>query len=61
MEGAQNVKVEIIIKMKPKGKRAANQKKKVEKGGSLYYFANTKSAKICIASQPLTLTSPSTT
>jgi hypothetical protein len=61
MEGAQNVKVEIITKMKPKGKRTANQKKKVKEGGLLHYFANTKSAKIYIVSQPLTLTSPSTT
>jgi hypothetical protein len=61
MEGAQNVKVEIITKIKPKGKRAANQKKKVKEGGSLHYFTNTKSAKICIASQPLTLMSPFTT
>jgi hypothetical protein len=47
--------------MKPKGKHAANQKRKAKKGGSLHYSANTKSAKIYIASQPLTLTSLSTT
>jgi hypothetical protein len=35
MEGAQNVKVEIIIKIKPKGKRTVNWKRKVEEGG--YY------------------------
>jgi hypothetical protein len=47
--------------MKLKGKRAANQKKKAEEGGLLHYSTNTKSAKIYIASQPLTLISPSTT
>ena len=57
IEGAQNVKVEIITKMKPKGKHTANQKRKVEERGSLYYFANTKSAKIYIANQPFTLIS----
>ena len=47
--------------MKPvKEKRTANWKKKVEKGESSHYFTNTKSAKICIVSQPLTLISPST-
>jgi hypothetical protein len=61
MEGAQNVKVEIITKIKFKGKCTANQKKKAEEGGLLHYFANTKSAKIYIASQPLTLISPFTT
>ena len=58
----QTIKVEIIIKIKPvKEKCAANWKKKVEEGGLLYYFTNIKSTKIYIASQPLTLTSPSTT
>jgi hypothetical protein len=61
MEGAQNVKVEIITKIKPKGKHTVNQKKKAEEGGSLYYSTNTKSAKIYIASQPLTLINPSIT
>jgi hypothetical protein len=61
MEGAQNVKVEIITKMKPKGKRTVNWKRKAREGGSLYYFANTKSTKICITSQPLTLMSSFTT
>jgi len=62
IEEAQTVKVEIITKMKPvKEKRAANRKRKPEEGGSSHYSANTKSAKIRLASQPLTLTSPSTT
>ena len=50
------------MKIKPiKEKYIANWKRKVEEGGLLHYFANTKSAKIYIASQPLTLISPSTT
>jgi len=62
MEEAQTIKVEIIIKIRPiKEKRIANRKRKVEEGGLLYYSANTKSTKTYIASQPLTLTSPSTT
>ena len=62
IKAAQTIKVEIIMKIKPvKKKHTANWKRKAEKGGSLYYSTNTKSAKISTASQPLTLISPSTT
>ena len=48
--------------MKPvKEKCAANWKRKLEEGGSLHYSVNTKSAKICLASQLFILISPSTT
>ena len=39
--------------MKPKGKRALNQKRKPEGGGSSHYSANAKSARAHTASQPL--------
>ena len=61
IEEAQTIKVEIITKIKPiKEKCTANWKRKVEKGELLHYSTNTKSAKIYIISQSLTLTSPST-
>ena len=48
--------------MKPvKEKYVINWKRKAEEGGLLHYSINTKSAKIYIANQPLTLISPSTT